>query len=122
MTLGDLNAIGPVPVIYRDPKLSWTSTPTGHGIRSCSITGLIELAKAQELSELVNNPAAQVTIGPATGVLEWIDMDGDVVGPFEGWYLLESFELSVEHQYSFNGPTGPTPFSLTCTYLGAALP
>ena len=113
--LGNLRTIGAIAVDYRNPSLSWTSSPTNHGVRSCSISGTIEMAKGHQLAELVNNPAAQTTVGPATGVLEWVAMDGDALVSLTGYYLLESFDLDIEHQYVFADRVG---FTLKATYLG----
>lgn len=118
MSLGNLRRIGPLDVSYKDPGLSWTSQPGSSGVRGVSISGLVELHRAQQLSELVNNPARSVTVGGYTGVLEYLHFDGHVVSPFTGWYLLDQFSINIEHRYSFNGVTGPTPFSLSGYHLG----
>lgn len=120
MAFGNLLAIGPVPVTYRDPKLSFSGDPTTHGISACSIGGLIEHNKAQQLRELVNNPTDRMTVGGFTGILEYVDFDGDTMSAFAGWYLLQSFEIQIEQQWSIHGVSGLTPFSLSAVFLGDA--
>ncbi len=111
---GDLVSIGAVAVDYRRPNLTWTGGPTTHGIRGCRIGGLVEDAAADTLSELVNNPSAQVTVGGFTGVQEYLIFTGTLAGK-TGYYLLENFDESTEHSLMF---TGFTAFSLTGAYLG----
>lgn len=118
MAAGNLRSIGPIAVAYRAPSLEWTSSPSAHGIRACSISGLVDLDKGQQLAELVANPETQRTVGEYTGALEYIDFDGDVVGPFKGWYLLESFQIKTTHEIAF---TGYTEFALDAAYLGVAV-
>lgn len=115
---GRLVSIGAVTVDYRRPSLKWTSAPTNKGIRPCSITGLVELSKALTLSELVANHALAITRGGFTGVQEWVVFDGDVLESFTGYYLLQTFDINIERELMFGGPTGPTGFSLTAAYLG----
>lgn len=106
---GDLVSIGAVAVDYRRPNLRWTSAPTTHGIRGCSITGLVEDAAADTLSELVNNPGAVVTVGGFTGVLETLTFSGTLAGK-TGDYILQNFDQSTEHSMMF---TGFTSFNLS---------
>lgn len=115
---GRLLSIGAITVDYRRPNLKWSSTPTSRGIRSCSISGLVELSKAHQLSELVANPLLARTIAGFTGVLEWVVFDGDVLLPFTGYYLLQTFDINVERELMFGGLSGPIGFSLTAAYLG----
>lgn len=110
---GDLVSIGALAVDYRRPNLKFTSAPTTHGIRGCSISGLVEDSAADTLSELVNNPI-QVTIGGFTGVQEWVIFSGTLAGK-TGYYLLENFDEETEHSMMFSGFTG---FSLSGAYLG----
>ena len=115
MALGNLRAIGPVTVDYRNPTLRWTSQPTSHGIRTCTISGTVTIAQGDTLAEMVANPGAQETIGGFTGVKEFIEMDGDSLASKEGEYLLMSFDLEVEHRLVFGGRVS---FSLNAAYLG----
>ncbi len=115
MALGNLRAIGPIEVEYRNPALVWTSNPTNHGISTCSISGTVEIPHGHQLRELVDNPAARTAVHGHVGVLEWLDMDGDSLAPLAGYYLLESFALDVDRQYVYGGRVS---FSLTAAYLG----
>lgn len=117
---GGIRYIGPVAVDYRDPNVTWTSESI-NGIRSCSITGLVTWTQAQQLSELVNNPARRITVGGESGVLEYLDLDDFHIRSFKGWYLLQSFSgPEVEHRFSVqvDRMAGPVPFSLDAAYLG----
>ncbi len=111
---GDLVSIGAVAVDYRRPSLRWTGGPTTHGIRGCSITGLVETAAADELSELVANDELQVTKGGFTGVEEWVIFSG-VLASKTGYYLLSNFEQTFEWELLHTNFTG---FSLTAAYVG----
>ncbi len=113
-TLGNLREIGPVAVDFRNPSLRWTSAPTTHGIRTCSIAGTVEMATGHTLSELVNNPAGQVTVGGFTGVQEELVFDGDAVGPLAGPYLILSFDLDIDRQFVY---AGRVAFSMTAARL-----
>lgn len=115
---GRLLSIGPVAVDYRRPSLKWTSNPSNKGVRECSISGLIPLDAVHELSELVASPAEFRTIGGYTGVLEWMEFDGDVLLTFTGYYLISSFDVNIERELMFGGPTGLTAFSMSAAYLG----
>ncbi len=110
----DLVSIGAVAVDYRRPSVKFSGGPTTHGIRACSIDGLVEDAAADTLSELVNNPAAQVSVGGFTGVQEYLTFTGTLAGK-TGYYILENFDETTEHSMMF---TGFTAFSLTGAYLG----
>lgn len=113
--LGNLRSIGPVEVEFRNPSLRWTSTPNTHGIRTCSIGGTVEMADGHTLAELINNPAARITKGGFTGVLEYLVFDGDAVGPLQGYYLLQSFDLDIDRQYVYGGRVA---FTMTAAFLG----
>lgn len=115
---GDLASIGAVTVDYRRPSLRWTSEPTTHGIRPGSLSGTVDLTAGLELSELAANQDDQTTVGGFTGVRVDVVFTGDVLSSFSGDYLLQSFNLEIEHQWMFGGPSGPTPFSLNWVYLG----
>lgn len=111
---GDLVSIGGLEVDYRRPNLKRSASPTTHGIRAYSISGLVEDAAVDTLSELVNNPSAQVTVGGFTGVQENVIFSGALAGR-SGYYLLQDFDDTVEHSMMF---TGFTEFSLTAFDLG----
>lgn len=111
-----LTSIGTVTLTQYEPSLSWTSEPTRHGIRRCTISGRCDWTDADELSELVANPARQQTIGGFTGVLEFVTFSDSLLSPKTGYYLLESFEQSASHEHSVG--TAPVPFSISAAYLG----
>lgn len=111
---GDLVSIGAVAVDYRRPNLRRTAQPTTHGILPVSITGLVEDAAVDTLSELVLNPFAQVTVSGFTGVQEWVIFSGALASR-TGYYILQNFDDTVEHSMMF---TGFTAFNLTAAYLG----
>lgn len=115
MALGNLREIGPVVVDYRNPSLSWTAAPTSHGIQPCTISGTIPEAQGHTLRELCANPDAQVTKGGFTGVQEEIVMDGSMLGPLSGTYLLQTFEFTVDRQFVYGGRGA---FTLSAVYLG----
>ncbi len=115
MALGNLRAIGPIVVDYRNPALSWKSEPSTHGIRPCTISGTVLMAQGHALAELVANPDARTTIGGFTGVLEFIEMDGDALASCEGYYLLQSLDLNIDRQFVYGGRA---PFTLAAAYLG----
>ena len=116
----NLAYIGPVPISFHgNPTASWISTPTASGQRDASIGGIVTWSEAHQLSELVANPARTQTIGNASGVLEPIWFSHTLLGPFRGWYLLRSFDLSGEQQWSL---TDIVPVSLEATFLGDRQP
>jgi len=115
VVLGNLQAIGPVVVDYRNPSLSWTAAPTSKGIQPCRISGTVVMESGHTLRELCANPAAQVTKGGFTGVQEWIAMTGDALGPLTGDYLLQSFDFNPDRQFVY---AGRVAFSLSAAYLG----
>jgi hypothetical protein len=115
---GRLLSIGAVTVDYRRPNLKWTSSPGNKGVRECSISGLIPLNAAHELSELIASPAEFRTIGGFAGSLQWVVFDGDVLLPFTGYYLISSFDIDIERELMFGGTTGPTGFSLSAAFFG----
>lgn len=116
MTLGNIRAIGPVVVDYRNPSLRWTGNPTNGGVQPCTIGGSLTLAQAHSLRELINNPdAPPITRHGFTGVQEFIECDGDAVGPLEGEYLLQGFDFEIDHSYVFGGRA---LFTMTAAYLG----
>jgi hypothetical protein len=88
-------------------------------MRGGSIDGVLDWRKAHQLSELVDNPDRAVTIGGQTGVLEHLVFDDELLRPFAGWWLLQSFDISGEQQWSLAGVDGPVGFSLRGVFLGA---
>lgn len=113
-----LISIGPVVVNHGDPKFSWDSNATGHGIMPASVSGSCLWHQAKTLLELVNNPAAQATVGGRTGVTEWIEYGGPLLSDLTGYYLLGAFTLAPSQEHSLAGPDGDVDFALDCFYLG----
>lgn len=111
-----LVAIGPVTISHGDPEFSWDSSPTGHGIRSGSVSGSASWAAVNTLSELVANQDNRVTKAGHTGVYEWLEFDDDLLGSYTGYYLLEGFALTPGHKASLT--TTDVPFTLTAAFLG----
>ena len=111
-----LAAIGPVAISHGNPQFGTSGAPTQHGIESVSISGSASWAAVHALRELVNNPAAQTTVGGRTGVLEWLDYDDDLLGTLTGYYLLEGFSVDADHKASLT--TTDVPFTLQAAYLG----
>lgn len=113
--------IGSVPCRIRSSQHQWTSEPTAGGQRAATIAGVMQWPQAQYLSELVANPELAQTHGNATGVLEVISFGADdpLLRMFSGWYLLMSFQITPEHQWSGHGVDYPVAFSLVCSFLGA---
>ena len=109
-----LVSVGAIAMDHRNPQMSWGSSSLD-GIAPVRISGQSPVASVQALWELVNNPAGRETKGSHTGVKEHLVFDGDLVGMFTGWYLLESCEMSAERPWSV---TDFTPFTLTAAYLG----
>jgi hypothetical protein len=110
-----LNRIGPIPIDHRNPQLRWSAPDDGIGLRAVAISGQAAVASVQQLSELVANPDRRKTNGGKSGVLEYIDMDGALVGGHRGWYLLASGDESAERPWSV---TAFQPFSLAGVELG----
>lgn len=116
---GRLLSIGAVTVDYRRPSLKWTSNPSNKGIRECSISGLIPLDAAHELSELCASLAEFRTMSGYQGVLQWVIFDGDHLLPFTGYYLISSYDVNFDRELMVTtGPTTFTAFSLAAAYFG----
>lgn len=111
-----LTAIGPVTINHGDPSFSYSGGPTGHGIRTGSISGSASWAAVNTLSELVANPDAQTTIGGRTGVLEWLEFSDSLMGSKTGYYLLEDFTQDADHRASLTATD--VGFTLSAAYLG----
>ena len=113
-----LISIGPVVVNHGDPKFTWDSNASQHGIMPASVSGSCLWYQAQTLLELVNNRDARSTVGGRTGVLEWIEYGGPLLANLSGYYLLDTFSLAPEHVHSLSGIEGDVAFALSCHYLG----
>jgi hypothetical protein len=113
-----LRYIGPVAVRIRNPQFHWTSAPDGLGIRDCTVSGVMQWVSAQQCAELVDNPDRLVTIGAQAGVLEYLVFDDALLLSQTGWYLLQSFELQGDQQWSGHGLNYPVAFSLKAAFLG----
>lgn len=117
-----LRTIGPVPIggaDHGDPTFSWSGAPTASGQRAANIAGLLLWPQAQYLSELLANTERVQTIGAATGVLETLTFDDELLGLFSGWYILEEFSVSPAQTQSLQSTGGFVSFSLKCSFLGA---
>lgn len=86
--------IGPVQAIGYNLDASWKSAASAQHARAFSLKGAIEVAAAEQLSELVANPDRRSTIGAFTGVLDYVFMNGGIARDFNGWALLESFDFN----------------------------
>jgi hypothetical protein len=113
-----LVSIGALVVTVRRPNFSWTSTPTGHGIRSASIAGVMQWAQAQSMSEMVANQTLRSTVAGQVGVRETLVFDDVLLGPFTGDYLLQSFDLLGDWQWAGHGIDYPVAFSMKAAYIG----
>jgi len=120
-----LVSIGPVSVQVRKPTFNWTSVPGSHGFvgrahghRPASISGVMQWAQAQSMSDLVANPEDRVTLGAQTGLLEYLVFDDVLLIGFTGYYLLQQFDLLGEWQWAGHGINFPVGFSLKAIYLG----
>lgn len=111
-----LVSIGPVSLFHGNPDFSWSAAPTSRSGQAASISGLTDWDEAHELRELIANPALQQTVGGSTGVLEWIEFDDDLLGPFTGYYLLTAFAMSPTQDSSVGG--SPVAFSLSADFIG----
>lgn len=110
--------LGPVGLALGNPSFSWDADPQPDGSRDAVIAGMAEWWQAQQLSELVANPARRATIGKATGVLEYFWAGDEMLRPFRGWYLFSKLNLRAEQPHSLGGISAMVPFSLSATYLG----
>jgi hypothetical protein len=61
--------------------------------RPVSFGGVLALAVAIELSELVANPALRRTIGGVTGALEYVTSNSFVMANFNGYCLLQTYNF-----------------------------
>jgi hypothetical protein len=114
-TLGNLRSIEGILVDYRNPSLRWTGSPTNHGLRPCTISGTIQMAKGHQLEEMASSMADRVTVGEVTGVQVYIVMDGDALASKQGYYIMESFDLEIEHRFVF---ADRVSFTFSGAYMG----
>lgn len=109
---------GPIATVPYDFTASWTSSGDGTGMRGARFAGTLHRTTALQLSELVASRGNRRTIGSATGILEYVDMESVAVAALSGWYLLQGFDMS---------PAGIDPewpyvtFSLSAVYVGEAV-
>lgn len=111
-----MNWVGPIQLAFHgDPSYSWASAPTPAGTRRAQISGLIEWEPAHQLAEFMGNPERRVTVGADVGILEFLWAEDPLRRPFNGWYLLEDFDLDGDQPSSVSGVVG---FRLAGIYLG----
>lgn len=114
--------VGPVALYHLDPTVGVSadvSTPWG---RTVTYGGLAARPAAEQLSELVNNQHAQVTIGPFTGVLVAVVRDECSALPeFDGIHLLTRCDVSATYLNMAAGRDGALSFTLTGVLLAASL-
>lgn len=117
---GDLTTIGAITVDWRRPSIRFTSAPTNHGVRTCSLSGVFDLPSIHTLDELCSNPARQETVSGYTGVKEWLIFTGNVLEPYTGWYVIQSFDPDYQREFFFGtvGTSAFMPFTMSAAYLG----
>jgi len=106
---------GPVATIHYNP--TYQQTATVEGISLVRLGGSMALAAAQALFTLVNNLGNRTTRDGHTGVLATITSPYAVIAPFNGLYIMKSFDFVP---YQFNAGTIAADFALAAAYLGAA--
>lgn len=75
---------------------TWQSPSGVKGFRAASFAGVVTIAQAKQLSELVANPDARVTKGGVSGVQEFVALSSVVLASFSGYYLLTSCDFAVD--------------------------
>jgi len=107
--------IGPIATTPYDFKVK-RSAPTGtKGFRMVTFSGTTEQSFADQLAEMVSNPANRSTVGGVTGAQEYVTATSPALRNFVGYYLLTSFD---------SDPDGIDPnwpfvsFSLTGVLIG----
>lgn len=86
----DVGAIAMTPYNF---AATWSSTSGVKGFRTASFSGVVTIAQAKQLSELVANPAARVTKGGVSGVQEFLASSSTVLASFNGYYLLTAADF-----------------------------
>lgn len=118
-----LRCIGPVLIdrlVHGEPQFSWSADPATNGQRSAQVAGLLPWPAVQQLTEMLDNPERQQTIGAATGILEQLWFDDELLSTYSGWYLLQTCQLSATRENSLQSLAGLVPFTLKCSFLGAS--
>ncbi len=120
--------IGSIILDWYTPVVSVDSSPQGKGQSAVTISGFAPHPIVQSLREFVENYRARETIGPVTGVKEYIEFDCDSLDAEDGWYLLTGFskswaKINMDAAASLEGDlgTGDTavlPFSVTAALVG----
>lgn len=116
-----LVAIGAIPVNFRDPQIRKTARQGTGGVQAVQITGLMQLSSLKMLLEMTSDPSYQTTKGQFTGVLEWLEFTGIIVGEMTGWHIIENAEEGVNHRFSLGGSEGLTPFVLSTAFFGGMI-
>lgn len=107
-----LSKIGPVDIDFHgNPGFTWTSQSGRLPARGAEIRGVLDWPEATALSEFIDNPAARVTIAGVVGVLDWVEVGGDLLSPFRGWWLFQAIDLSPEYPNSLAGAGIPVRVS-----------
>lgn len=110
--------IGPVAVApHYDPSFDWSADPAPSGMRGVQIIGRIDWDDARALGELVANPARRQSFGGATGVLELVWADDALQREFNGWHLLQRFDINAGQRDSLHDIV---PFALSSVLLSKA--
>lgn len=119
MSAGGLISIGAISVRVRKPNYNWDANPNRHGNIPFSATGTMQWAQAQSVLELSRNRAARKTVSGDTGVQEWFVFDDALLGPMTGSYLIQSFNLAADWQWSGHGINYPVGFNLGAVFLAS---
>lgn len=120
--------IGAIVLDWFTPTVSVDSSPQGKGQSSVTIAGSAPYPIVQSLREFVENYRARETVGPVTGVKEYVEFDCDVLDAEDGWYLFTGFSKSWDKLHMDaaaslepelgQGDTALIPFSVSAAYLG----
>lgn len=115
MTVVSTLEIGPVVTTPYDFTATVAAASNPKGFRELSVSGSIENALAETLSEMVANRDARTTLGGVTGVLEYVIFGSPAMAHMTGDYLLLDFPTSPDGI----DPDWPySKFSLKAVYLG----
>lgn len=120
--------IGAIVLDWYGPSVTVDSSPQGKGQSSVTIAGFAPHPAVQSLREFVENYRARETIGPVTGVKEYVEFDCDSLDAEDGWYLFTGFSkswakvnmdaaASLEPELG-HGDTAVVPFSVTAALIG----